>query len=192
MEFDCDYAMLIGGRLDGGSARFDVLNPATEQVIGSAPDASKDDLDRAIAAARAAFPGWAATPIAERKAALIAMGQAVMAEADALKRLLTAEQGKPHAEAAGEIMGAGYWLMGAASLDLPVTVNEDSAERYSETRHVPLGVVGAISPWNFPLLLAMFKVGPALLAGNTLVLKPSPFTPLSTLKFGEQIGRAQV
>src|SRR3546814_5538051 len=89
MEFDCDYAMLIGGRLDGGSARFDVLNPATEQVIGSAPDASKDDLDRAIAAARAAFPGWAATPIAERKAALIAMGQAVMAEADALKRLLT-------------------------------------------------------------------------------------------------------
>src|SRR3546814_1593626 len=80
MEFDCDYAMLIGGRLDGGSARFDVLNPATEQVIGSAPDASKDDLDRAIAAARAAFPGWAATPIAERKAALIAMGQAVIAE----------------------------------------------------------------------------------------------------------------
>src|SRR3546814_8949724 len=101
------------------------------------------------------------------------MGQAVMAEADAPKRLLTAEQGKPHAEAAGEIMGAGYWLMGAASLDLPVTVNEDSAERYSETRHVPLGVVGAISPWNFPLLLAMFKVGPALLAGNTMVLKPS-------------------
>src|SRR3546814_10627210 len=77
MEFDCDYAMLIGGRLDGGSERFDVLNPATEQVIGSAPDASKDDLDRANAAARAAFPGWAATPIAERKAALIEMGQAV-------------------------------------------------------------------------------------------------------------------
>src|SRR3546814_16463794 len=97
------------------STRTDTLFPyttlfrsATEQVIGSAPDASKDDLDRAIAAARAAFPGWAATPIAERKAALIAMGQAVMAEADALKRLLTAEQGKPHAEAAGEIMGAGY------------------------------------------------------------------------------------
>src|SRR3546814_6897757 len=77
--------------------------------------------------------------------------------------------------------------MGAASLDLPVTVNEDSAERYGETRHVPLGVCGAIAPWNFPLLLAMFKVGPALLAGNTMVLKPSPFTPLSTLKFGELV-----
>src|SRR3546814_18471181 len=90
MEFDCDYAMLIGGRLDGGSARFDVLNPATEQVIGSAPDASKDDPDRAIAAARAAFPGWAATPLAERNAAPLALGQAVMAEEDAPQRLPTA------------------------------------------------------------------------------------------------------
>ncbi|RYD41064.1 MAG: aldehyde dehydrogenase family protein, partial [Sphingomonadales bacterium] len=71
---------------------------------------------RAIAAARAAFPGWAATPIAERKTALNAMGQAVMAHADEFKRLLTSEQGKPHAEAEGEVMGAGYWLMGAASL----------------------------------------------------------------------------
>src|SRR3546814_12971177 len=127
MEFDCDYAMLIGGRLDGGSARFDVLNPATEQVIGSAPDASKDDLDRAIAAARAAFPGWAATPIAERKAALIAMGQAVMAEADALQPLPTAEPGQPPAEGAGGILGGGDWLCGAASLPLPVSANNESA-----------------------------------------------------------------
>jgi len=187
MDFGHDYSMLIGGKLEAGSARFDVVNPATEQVIGSAPDATREDLDRAIAAARAAFPGWAATPIAERKAALNAMAQAVLAETDALKRLLTAEQGKPHTEANSEVMGAGYWLMGAASLDLPVTVNEDSDERYSETRHVPLGVVGGISPWNFPLLLAMFKVGPALLAGNTMVLKPSPFTPLTTLKLGELV-----
>jgi aldehyde dehydrogenase (NAD+) len=187
MDFDRDYAMLIGGKLEDCKGRFDVLNPATEQVIASVPDAGQDDLDRAIGAARAAFPGWAATSIEERKAALNAMGQTVLANADAFKRLLTAEQGKPHAEAGGEVMGAGYWLMGAASLDLPVTVNEDSDERYSETRHVPLGVVGAIAPWNFPLLLAMFKVGPALLAGNTMVLKPSPFTPLTTLKFGELV-----
>lgn len=187
MNFDNGYAMLIGGKLEGAAAGFDVLNPATEQVIGSAPDAGRDELDRAIAAARAAFPGWAATPIEDRKAALNAMGQAVLANADAFKRLLTAEQGKPHSEAEGEVMGAGYWLMGVASLDLPVTVNEDSDERYSETRHVPLGVVGAIAPWNFPLLLAMFKVGPALLAGNVMVLKPSPFTPLATLKFGELV-----
>jgi aldehyde dehydrogenase (NAD+) len=177
--------MLIDGQLVTGSATFDVVNPATEAVIASVPDATREDLDTAIAAARAAFPDWAATPIEERKAKLLALGQAVMAQADPLMRLLTSEQGKPHSEAQGEVLGAGYWLMGAAGLDLPVTVNEDSDDRYSETRHVPLGVVGAIAPWNFPMILAMFKVGPALLAGNTMVLKPSPFTPLTTLKFAE-------
>lgn len=187
MNYDTDYAMLIDGKMDAGSARFDVVNPANEQVIGSAPDATQADLDRAIAAARKAFPGWAATLIEQRKAALMAMGQAIMANAEPLKRLLTSEQGKPHAESEGEVMGAGYWLMGAASLDLPVIVNEDSEERYSETRRVPLGVVGAIAPWNFPLILAMFKIGPALLAGNTMVLKPSPFTPLATLKLAELV-----
>ena len=185
MDFENDYRMLVNGELVGGSATLDVVNPATEEVIASVPDATQADLDAAVNAARAAFPGWSATPIAERKAKLTALGQAVMANADPLMRLLTREQGKPHAEAQGEVMGAGYWLMAAAGLDLPVTVNEDSEERYSETRHVPLGVVGAIAPWNFPMILAMFKVAPALLAGNTMVLKPSPFTPLSTLKFGE-------
>ena len=185
MNFDSDYRMLIGGELVTGSATLDVVNPANEDVIASVPDATREDLDKAIDAARKAYPGWAATPIAERKAKLAALGQAIMANADPLMRLLTKEQGKPHAESQGEVMGAGYWLMAASQLDLPVTVNEDSEERYSETRHVPLGVVGAIAPWNFPMILAMFKVGPALLAGNTMVLKPSPFTPLSTLKFAE-------
>ena len=187
MKFDTDFAMLIGGAMDPGTASFDVLNPATEKAVGIAPDATRDDLDRAIIAARAAFPSWAATSVEDRKKMLNAMAAAIMANIDPLKRLLTAEQGKPHADAEGEIGGAAYWLMGAASLDMPVTVNEDSAERYSETRHVPIGVVGAIAPWNYPMILAMFKVGPALLAGNTMVLKPSPFTPLTTLKFGELV-----
>ena len=189
MTFDETYTMLIGGEAATGSATLAVVNPATEEVIAHVPDATREDLDRAVDAARAAFPAWAATPIEERRAKLMALGQAILAEADGFMRLLTQEQGKPHSEAQGEVMGAGYWLMGAASLDLPVTVNEDSDDRYSETRHVPLGVVGAIAPWNFPMVLAMFKVGPALLAGNTMVLKPSPFTPLTTLKFGE-IARA--
>lgn len=187
MNFTSDYAMLIGGQLESGNAAFDVLNPANEEVIARAPDATAGDLDRAVAAARTAFPAWAATPIAGRKAALLAMAEAITANAKAFAHLLTAEQGKPLAEAEGEVMAASYWLAGAAALDLPVTINEDSAERYSETRHVPLGVVGAIAPWNFPLGLAMFKVAPALLAGNTIVLKPSPFTPLATLKFGELV-----
>jgi len=185
MNFDSDFAMTIGGERVAGGATFDVVNPATEAVIASVPDATREQLDAAVAAARQAFPGWAATPIEQRRAALNALGDAILANADGFKRLLTSEQGKPHADAAGEVGGAAFWLKGAASLDLPVTVNEDSAQRYSETRHVPLGVVGAIAPWNFPLALAMFKLGPALLAGNTMVLKPSPFTPLTTLKFGE-------
>ncbi|MBK8629101.1 MAG: aldehyde dehydrogenase family protein [Sphingomonadales bacterium] len=187
MNFDSDYAMLINGQRATAAASFDVVNPANEQVIASAPDASPEDLDTAIAAARAAFPGWAATPIDERRKLIDQMGDVILANIDSLKRLLTKEQGKPHHEAEGEIIGAGYWLKGAAQLQLPVTVNEDSAERYSYTRHVPLGVVGAIAPWNFPMILAMFKIGPALLAGNTMVLKPSPFTPLTTLKMGELV-----
>lgn len=185
MDFDTSFHMTIGGKPVDSDSLFDVLNPATEQVLAQAPDASRDHLDSAVAAARAAFPGWAATPIAERRALIDKLGDAVIAHAEDFKRLLTAEQGKPHAEAFNEVMGAGLWLKGAATLDLPVTINEDSADRYSETRRVPIGVVGAIAPWNFPMVLAMFKVGPALLAGNTMVLKPSPFTPLTTLKFGE-------
>jgi aldehyde dehydrogenase (NAD+) len=187
MQFDSDYRMLIGGRLDAGSASFDVVNPANEQVIGQAPDATPEDLDRAVAAARAAFPAWAALPIEKRREYLNAMAQAILANIDPLKRLLTAEQGKPHADAEADVGGAAFWLMGASSLDLPVVVNEDSDERYSETRRVPLGVVGAIAPWNFPMILAAFKIGPGLLAGNTMVLKPSPFTLLTTLKLGEII-----
>lgn len=185
MIFDSDFAMTIGGALMAGAAQFDVLNPATEQVIAAAPDCSRAELDAAVAAARTAFPAWSALPIDDRRKTLIALADAIETHVDPLMRLLTSEQGKPHADAAGEVYGAAYWLRGAASLDLPVTVVENSAERRVETRHLPIGVVGAIAPWNFPLLLAMFKVGPALLAGNTIVLKPSPFTPLTTLKFGE-------
>jgi acyl-CoA reductase-like NAD-dependent aldehyde dehydrogenase len=187
MKFDTDYRMLIGGKLEAGSATFDVLNPATEQVIGQAPDANEADLDRAVAAARAAFPAWSALPIEKRREYLNKMAQVILDNIDPLKRLLTAEQGKPHEAAEGDVGGAAQWIMGTTQYDLPVIVNEDSDERYSETRRVPIGVVGAIAPWNFPMILAAFKTAPALLAGNTMVLKPSPFTPLTTLKFGELV-----
>ncbi|MCH7627638.1 MULTISPECIES: aldehyde dehydrogenase family protein [Novosphingobium] len=185
MEFNDTYKMLIGGELVSGSATLDVINPATEEVFATVPDATQADLDAAVAAAKKAFPGWAATPIAERKAKLVELANAIFGNIEGFARLLTKEQGKPGTEAQGEIMGAGYWLQAFTALDLPETVNEDSDERISITRHVPLGVVGAIAPWNFPMILAMFKVAPALLAGNTMVLKPSPFTPLCTLKFAE-------
>jgi aldehyde dehydrogenase (NAD+) len=142
-------------------------------------------LDEAVAAARAAFPAWAATPIAKRREALLAIAGTVAANGEDLKRLLTAEQGKPIDDAYADVMGGAYFVQSAASLDLPVVVIEDTPERRGETRRAPVGVVGAIAPWNYPVLLALFKLGPALLAGNTVVLKPSPFTPLTTLKVGE-------
>ena len=185
MKFDADYSMTIDGAGVAGPNTFKVLNPATEQPIGSAPDCAEAQLDEAVAAARRAFPVWAKTPIQARREALLALAAKIGEHADALSRLLTSEQGKPHADALNDVMGGALWLQGASTLDLPVVVNEDSAERRSETRRVPLGVVGAIAPWNFPVVLAMFKLGPALLAGNTVVLKPSPFTPLTTLKIGE-------
>jgi aldehyde dehydrogenase (NAD+) len=185
VKFDEDFTMTIDGRAVPVGATFDVLNPANETVIAKAPDCTREQLDEAIASARKAFPKWAATPFAERKAALLAMAGVLAANVEGLKRLLTSEQGKTLDGAAGDVFGGAHWLSQTATLEIPETVNEDSDARRSITRHVPLGVVGAIAPWNFPILLACFKLGPALLAGNTVVLKPSPFTPLTTLKFGE-------
>jgi acyl-CoA reductase-like NAD-dependent aldehyde dehydrogenase len=179
------FTMTIAGRAVAGTTEYDVLDPADETVAGRAPVCSPEQLDQAVAAARAALPGWSATAFEERRKLVLAVADAVEALLEPLKRLLTREQGKSLDDAAGEILGFGYWLRGTASLSLPETVNEDSTERLSVTRHVPLGVVGAIVPWNYPLGNAGFKIAPALLAGNTVVWKPSPFTPLTTLKVGE-------
>jgi aldehyde dehydrogenase (NAD+) len=185
MTFAANFTMTINGRAAAGAGVFDVVNPATGAVIASVPDCSPEQLDEAVAAARAAFPAWSARPIEERKALLVKLGERLTAEADTLMRLLTQEQGKPHADAQFEVLGAGMWCQATAMLDLPVVVNEDTEERLSTTRRVPVGVVGAIAPWNFPLMLAIWKLAPALLAGNTVVLKPSPFTPLTSLRLGE-------
>ena len=185
MTTQASYTMTIGGQAVTGATSFDVLNPATGQVIGSAPDCTPEQLDAAVAAARKAFPAWSATPIEKRREALLGIAGVLGGNVEELKRLLTSEQGKPHEGAMGDILGGAYWCQATSTLEIPEKVVEESAERHGITRHVPIGVVGAIAPWNFPIILAMFKVAPALLAGNTVVLKPSPFTPLTTLRMGE-------
>ncbi|WP_326522835.1 aldehyde dehydrogenase family protein [Sphingomonas sp.] len=177
--------MTIGGAAVDSTRRIDVVNPATEQVLGSAPDCSPAQLDDAVAAARGAADAWAARPIDERKRHLCALSDAILAAADDLSRLLTSEQGKTLADARGEIEGAARAIRFWTTLDLPTLVTEDTPERRVETVRVPLGVVAAISPWNFPIVLAIMKVAPAMLAGNSVILKPSPFTPLTTLRVGE-------
>lgn len=181
------YAMLIDGELVATDRTIPVHNPATGEAFAEAPAADADDLDRAIAAATRAFPGWRDTPMADRKAALVKAADIIDANASELASLFTKEQGRPLAGAKAEIRGAAMWLKAGTMLDLPVEVTEDSDTRRIEVHHVPLGVVCGIVPWNFPVLLAIWKVGPALMAGNTLVLKPSPFTPLTTLRIAELI-----
>jgi acyl-CoA reductase-like NAD-dependent aldehyde dehydrogenase len=182
-----DFPLLIGGRLVDGEMTMDVINPASEEKVASCSRASKTQLDQAVAAAKAAFPGWSKTPIAERKAVIAKIAGVIEANAAELARLLTQEQGKPIGDATFEVYGAAAFFKYFTMLDLPVKVIEDSDKKRVEAHRRPLGVVGAITPWNFPLILMAFKVPAALLAGNTVVLKPAATTPLATLKLGALI-----
>ncbi len=182
-----DFSLLIDGQMQPGDSTMPVVNPATEEVITQCPRASKAQLDKAVAAAKAAFPAWAATPIEERRKLIVKMADAIEANAGELARILTSEQGKPLADATGEVMGMAGFFRYLGSLELNMRVIEDSEGRRVEAYRRPLGVVGAIIPWNYPLLILGFKLPPALLAGNTLVVKPAPTTPLATLKFAELV-----
>lgn len=176
--------MTINGKDVDAAAHLTVTNPANGDILGTAPDAGTAELDDAIAAARAAFPAWRSTPYAERQKIVAAIGDVITAHGEELTRSLTLEQGKPTAQAQFEVFGAAAWAQGTALLELPVFVLEDKPGHRIETHHVPIGVIGSISPWNFPVMLSVWKVIQAILAGNTLVLKPSPFTPLTMLRLG--------
>ncbi|MDL4776399.1 MULTISPECIES: aldehyde dehydrogenase family protein [Thermomonosporaceae] len=179
-----DYTMTIGGQAVAAPGTFGVVDPATGEVAERAPDASREQLDAAMAAAQAALPGWRGDEAARRKA-LHAAADLMFARSEEIGRILTLEQGKPLADATTEVMGAGVWLKYFADLELPREVIQDDGAARVEVVRRPMGVVAAITPWNFPLLLGIWKLAPALRAGNTMVLKPSPYTPLSTLKLGE-------
>lgn len=187
MDFDGDFVIRHGGQRLPTEPGLTVVNPATREPVATVPDVSRDQLDRAVAAARAAFPGWRGTALEERQRIVKAMAARLAAHADAFARLLTREQGKPLSEAQYEIGASIHWLSEVAGQSPPVEVVADDAERRIETRHVPLGVVGGIVPWNFPMSLAIWKIAPALVTGNTLILKPSPFTPLTLMKFVELV-----
>jgi len=181
------YKNLINGEMVGTAKTLDVVNPANEEVIGQVPACGEDELNQAVAAARAAFKSWSKTPIDERRKVVQAIAGVINENNDELFRLLTAEQGKPHTQAQGEIAGAAYMAGSQATLELEDEINEDTEQRLSRTRRVPVGVVGGIVPWNFPVMMAVQKIAPALLSGCTIVLKPSPFTPLTTLRLAELI-----
>jgi len=181
-----DFRLLIGGKLVPGAAgTVDVINPATEQVVAACPRADVAQANQAVAAAKAAFPAWAAKSIAERRALLMKLADAIDAHTQELAPLLTQEQGKPLGGAFFELMVASANIRGIAAHDLPPVVLKDNDEAKVVRVRSPLGVVAAITPWNFPVIMMVTKLAPALLAGNTIVVKPAPTTPLTSLRVGE-------
>jgi acyl-CoA reductase-like NAD-dependent aldehyde dehydrogenase len=179
-----DFVMTIGGDAVPAAASFGVVNPATGQVFADAPECTRDQLDAAFDSASKAQRDWRSDEPA-RRATLLAMADVLLASVDEVAKVLTAEQGKPLGDASIEVIASAIWCRYFAKLEVAPQVIQDDAEARVEVVRRPIGVVGAITPWNFPLTLAFWKIAPALLAGNTLVLKPSPFTPLSTLKVAE-------
>ena len=177
--------MTINGKRVESAQTGVALNPATEGEICRFPMASRDDLEAAVAAAQAAFPSWAATAIEERQRVVTALGDIIERNFEAFVQLLCTEQGKSRAAAEWEIGGSVHWCREIAKQRLDDETVDDGSDDTVVTRYTPIGVVAGITPWNFPLLLAIWKVAPALVAGNTMVLKPSPYTPLCTLWFGE-------
>lgn len=180
-----DFNMIIDGKSVAGASNFDVINPATGEIFAKAPDCSEAQLDEAIASSRQAFLSWKKLSYEERAGYLNEMGQALIDNAGEMARLFTLEQGRPVALAQAEITNGGEWMQSIAKMRVEADIHEDSDQQLVKTHHVPLGVVCTIVPWNFPISLAAWKIAPALLTGNTMVLKPSPFTPLSTLVMGK-------
>lgn len=180
-----EFSMSINGERVISKDTDLAINPATEQPIASYPLATRQELDRAVGAAKEAFGDWRKTSFAEREKALNGLADQIEQNYESFLTLLTTEQGKPRAGAEWEIGGSIYWLREIARQSLPEEVVRDEGESRVVTRYTPIGVIGGITPWNFPLLLAIWKIAPALMAGNTMVLKPSPYTPLCTLWFGE-------
>lgn len=180
-------AMTIDGKQVGSDDSYDVVDPATGRSAGRAPDCTVAQLGAAIEAADVAGRGWRSDEAARRQA-MLALADALLAASDELTSTLVSETGKPLPIAAAEPVICATWLQVFAGMEIPRRVLQDDDTALIEVAHRPLGVVGAITPWNFPLGLAMWKIAPALLAGNTVVLKPSPFTPLSSLVMGRIMG----
>ena len=183
-------ANLIGGAWVGAEsgAVFDVTNPATGDVIARVPNAGEVETRRAIDAAHAAFPTYAALPLNDRVAMMRRLHQAILDNQEALAWMMTAEQGKPLVEARAEIASSAAYVLWFAEearrIYGEIIPSPVKGRRLMTTRH-PVGVVAAITPWNFPSSMLARKIGPALAAGCTVVVKPASATPLSALVWGQ-------
>ncbi len=181
------YKMLIAGKLIDSDLTLDVINPATEEVFATVPRATKDDVMTAIAAAKVAQKSWKNIAESERRATVNQIADAIAKNAEELAKIITLEQGKTLDFARMEVQFAEGFCRSLASHEFPVKVLEETETNRVEEHRTPLGVVAAIIPWNFPLLIAVYKLSPALVTGNSIILKPSPTTPVATLMLGQLI-----
>ncbi|KAM0250497.1 hypothetical protein ACHAQJ_008620 [Trichoderma viride] len=185
LDFQGNFVQIINGKSAPTERSHHGINPATLKAKPDVPVATQDDLDRAVDAAKEAFKKWSKVPYEERKAAVLAWADAVESLREEFRDLLISEQGKPIPQADAETDAAVAWIRGMSSIKLPEDIIEDNEKHTVITRYTPLGVVAAIVPWNFPLLIATGKITPALLTGNVIIVKPSPFTPYGGLKLVE-------
>ncbi|EMD33480.1 hypothetical protein CERSUDRAFT_87324 [Gelatoporia subvermispora B] len=186
MSFSNDFLNIIDGKKVSSAISQPVINPSTEDVIASVPNATKEQLDEAIKAASTAFPAWAALPVGKRQHAMVELGQLLQKHLENFVSLLMREGGKTKDLATIEAMQAVAWFCeGGAKQSLPDEVLLDSPERKVIVRYVPVGVCAAITPFNFPLSLMVWKLAPALVTGNVVIVKPSPHAPLTAIKLVE-------
>jgi len=182
-----EHGFTINGISETSAETFEVINPATGAAFARCPSASRDQLDRAVAAARRAFPAWSRLSFDARRELLGEFATLLSDNVEPIAALLTREQGKPLWQAKIEVLRTGQRMRELGSLEVhPQTLRHDSRSRI-ELHFRPLGVVGAIAPWNIPVNLALIKMTHALHTGNTVVIKPSPYTPLSTLMLGDLV-----
>lgn len=189
-----EHGLFIGGEFvsSHGSDRIPVTNPVTQSVLTSVPSGVAADVDDAVAAARAALPGWRALPTAQRAELLWRLGQRIEELTEEFAQLEAIDNGKPTSESrmVDVPLSAGlykYYAGWASKLEGRTITPQGGANFHVYTRRESVGVVGAIIPWNFPLLMCGYKLGPALATGNTVVLKPAEQTPLSALRLAELI-----
>ncbi|ETN42322.1 uncharacterized protein HMPREF1541_01476 [Cyphellophora europaea CBS 101466] len=179
------FCNVIDGKLTTTEKTRTGINPATSEPNDPVPVSTPEDVDRAVAAAEKAFPSWADTPYGERRKAVNAFADALEGEKENFAKLLVKEQGKPLHFARFEIDFTLQIMRTVTSFDLPTEEIVNEPDRRVLVRYVPLGPTVGIVPWNYPILLACGKIAPALLTGNTIIIKPSPFTPCGDLKLCE-------
>ncbi|HVO45226.1 MAG TPA: aldehyde dehydrogenase family protein [Steroidobacteraceae bacterium] len=185
------FNLIIGGKPAATPRTFNVLNPADESIVAACPEGTVELVDKAVASARSAFPSWAAVPDAERVAKMMAIAELIEKHHQELSQLITREQGKTQSGPGAnlEVGGAAAWTRATASLSIGEEIIQDDKNGRIVVRRKPVGVVGSITPWNWPMLIAVWHIMPAVRVGCTVVIKPSPFTPLSTLRLVELINQ---